>query len=93
MNPSAAQTQWLPLQQGKRKKLKKLTARDNLDKLIDYYETHKPDMEHAIPGGVSIKSTTLDRWAAPLGEQKWMYRGWLLTLAELPVVKKLKIKK
>lgn len=96
MNPSAAQTQWVPLPEGKRKKLKKLkklTARDNLDTLIDWYEKNRPDHPKEIPGGVSIKPTTLDRWAAKVGNKKWIYRGWTLTLAELPTVKKLKIKK
>lgn len=89
----AAQIHWIPILKGKRKKLKKQTARDKLDALIDWYEKNQPDHPKEIPGGVSIKPTTLDRWASPVGDKRWVYRGWLLTLAQLPVVKKLKIKK
>jgi hypothetical protein len=80
----AAQIQWVPLAAGKKKKLKKPSARDALDKLIDWYEKNKPDHPKQLPGGVAIKPTTLDRRATPQGDKQWMYRGWLLTLAEIP---------
>lgn len=91
--PTTAQTQWIPLADGKKRKLKRPSLRDKLDELIDWYEKNKPDHPKEIPGGVAIKATTLDRWATPHGKDQWMYRGWLLKLAELPVKKKTRIRK
>jgi hypothetical protein len=89
----AAQNQWVALPDGKRKKLKKPTRRDRLDALVNWYEQNKPEMERVLPGGVAVPATTLDRWAAKVADNRWIYRGWTITRAVEPVVKKLRIKK
>jgi hypothetical protein len=71
----AAQTQWVDLPEGKRKKLRRPTRRDRLDALINWYEQNRPDMDHVLPGGVAVPATTLDRWASKVAENRWIYRG------------------
>lgn len=77
------QTQWVPLE-GKRKKLKKLTPREEIDRLIDWYAVNKPDMEKVMPGGVYRTAMQLNRFAKEVEKGKWEYRGWILTAAEIP---------
>jgi hypothetical protein len=88
----AAQIQWLPLA-GKKRKLKRLNARDRLDKLIDWYEKNMPDHEKVLPGGCVIETDQLNKWAKEVSDNEWLYRGWTLKRAEPPVVKKTKIRK
>src|SRR5690348_11228617 len=80
--PNTAQTQWVELQQGKRKKLPRLTPRGELDRLIDWYEREKPDMPKVMPGGVALPPDQLDRIGSKLANGMWMYRGWKLQLSD-----------
>lgn len=84
------QTQWVPLD-SKRKKLKRLRPRDKIDRLIDWYEIHKPAMSKSMP--VYMDAERLEKFAHKLGDKLWTYRGWNLIETEPPVVKPEKIAK
>ena len=77
--PNTAQTQWVEMTASVKRKLPRLTPRGELDKLIDWYETHKPDMPHEMPGGVAMKPEELDKFASKVANGVWSYRGWRLT--------------
>lgn len=80
---SSQQTQWIPLE-GRRKKLKRLTKREEIDRLIDWYQKFKPEMEHVMPGDVYLEPRQIERFAKLAEPGKWIYRGWTLTAAEIP---------
>jgi hypothetical protein len=76
--PNSAQTQWVEIAAGKKKKLPRLNPRGEIDRLIDWYERNKPDMPHVMPGGVAMTAIELDRFATKTAEGVWMYKGWRL---------------
>ncbi len=82
--PNTAQTQWVEIEQGKKQKLKRLTPRNKLDAAIDWYEKHKPEMPHVMPGGVFMTPVELDKFASKLDDKTWMYRTWTLMRADPP---------
>jgi hypothetical protein len=93
--PNSAQTQWVEISEGKKKRIPRVTPRGELDRLIDWYEKEKPDMPKVLPGGVALLKEQIDRFASPLATGVWMYRGWRISQAEtLPrKEKRLKIRK
>lgn len=93
--PNTSQTQWVEIAAGKKRKLKRLNPRDELDRLISWYEKNKPDLPHVLPGGIALSKIDLDRFAQPTAEGVWTYRGWRITQADtLPrKEKRLKISK
>lgn len=93
--PNSAQTQWVEITAGKKKKIPRVTPRGELDRLIDWYEKEKPDMPHVLPGGVALLKEQIGRFAQPVAEGVWTYRGWRITQADtLPrKEKRLKIRK
>lgn len=93
--PNSAQTQWVEIASGKKKKIPRITPRGELDRLIDWYEKNKPDMPKELPGGVALEAIQIDRFAKPLTPGVWEYRGWRISRAEvLPrKEKRMKIRK
>lgn len=81
--PNTAQTQWVEIAAGKKKKVPRITPRGELDRLIDWYERNKPDMPRVLPGGVALPKEQIDRFASPLANGVWMYRGWRITQADM----------
>lgn len=78
------QLQWVAPADGKQRKLRRSTPRDKLDATIDWYEKHKPQMPHIMPGGVAMERAELDKFASKQNESAWLYRGWQLRQAEIP---------
>ena len=93
--PASAQTQWVEIAQGKKRKLPRLKPVDELGRLIDWYEKNRPDMPHVMPGGIAMTATDLDKFATKVAEGVWTYRGWRISQADmLPrAEKRLKINK
>jgi hypothetical protein len=77
--PSAAQMNWVTeIERGKKRKIPRQKPSDPIDRLIDWYETHKPEMPRVMPGGVALDAETLDQFAARVADGVWQYRGWRL---------------
>lgn len=93
--PNSAQTQWVEIASGKKRKIPRITPRGELDRLIDWYEKNKPDMPHELPGGVALEAIQIDRFASRIAEGVWQYRGWRITRADtLPrKEKRMKVRK
>lgn len=78
------QIRWVEGIPGAPQKLKPLKPRDKLDATIDWYEKHKPDLPHVMPGGVAMTAAELDKFATKVDNDTWVYRGWELKKAEVP---------
>jgi hypothetical protein len=87
--PNSAQTQWVEIASGKRKKIPRVTPRGELDRLIDWYEANKPDMPKVMPGGIALEENQVARFASKLASGVYAYRGWRLEIADaLPKAEK-----
>lgn len=76
--PNTAQTAWVELEAGRKRRLPPMGPREELDRLINWYEKNKPDMTKIMPGGVAMPSEELAKFATSIGHGIWMYRGWRL---------------
>lgn len=81
---ASPQIQWVDGIPGAPQKLKPQKPRDKLDATIDWYEKHKPEMAHVMPGGVAMTKEELDKFATRAEGDTWVYRGWTLKKAEVP---------
>lgn len=81
--PTSAQTQWVEIAQGKKRKLPRVKPLDELDRLIAWYEQNRPDMPRVMPGGIAMTAKDLDKFATKVAEGVWMYKGWRVAQADM----------